>query len=270
MFGHDKKRIKGELSEFAKEHKQSKHLSQRDLPAQQKRDTELMKYVVAAAEKLNFTVTPAGFAPIAKPNGTAHKLLRALSASPTPMARTQAYKAGGAAAAMSGWETLPAPQDRCLYDAGFVDMTKEGKSYMLTITPRGKEALKQLTLGNGVRLTHFYKKAPIDDGTKKPDPIAAPTAAAPTPAARPAAAPRAAAPAGTGTKADRAQRLWDAEVAAGNVPTRAAFIRKLVDEVGMTPAGAGTYYHNLKVKHARAAGQVGESLTFKEFLCFVL
>lgn len=268
VFGHDKKRIKRELSDFAKERKESKHLSQRELPAQMKRDTELMKYVVTAAEKLNFQVTAGADAPIAKPNGTAHKLLRALSVATAPMARTQAYKTGGAAATMNGWETLPVPQDRRLYDAGFVDMTKEGKSYMLAITPRGKEALKQLRLGNAVRLTHFYKKAPLDDGTKKPEPVAAPAA---TPVARPAAAaPRAAAPAGAGTKAERAQRLWDAEVAAGNVPTRAAFIRKLVDEVGMTPAGAGTYYHNLKVKHARAAGQVGESLTFKEFLCFVL
>lgn len=269
VYGHDKKRIKGELSDGAKESRRSKHLSGRQLPAQQKRDTELMKYIVSAAEKLHFTIPVGADAPVAKPDGTAHKILRALSTATTPMARTQAYKAGRAAATMNGWETLPIPQDRRLYDAGFIDMTKEGKSYMLSITPRGKLALAQLRLGNAVKLTHHYKKAALDDGTKKPE-VKPEEKKAATPAAAPVAAPRPAAPAGAGTKADRAQRLWDAEVAAGAVPTRAAFIRKLVDEVGMTPAGAGTYYHNLKVKHARAAGQVGESLTFKEFLCFVL
>lgn len=268
LYGFNKKRYKGDYKP-----PKPKHLSGRDMPNQSTKDSELMKYISSAATKLGYTLKSPEDVPIAKPLGTAHKLLRALAAAPEPLARTQAYKVAGAAATMNGWETLPTPQDRRLYDAGFIAMSKTGKSYMLSITQRGREALKQLAAKNAVRLTPAYKSVRVLGDTEEYQrPQAA--AAAPAAAARPAAAPaaRAAAPAGDaggGTKAERAQRLWDAAVAAGAVPTRAEFIRKLVDQVGMTPAGAGTYYHNIKTKHARAQGQVAETFTFLDFLMYI-
>jgi hypothetical protein len=151
-------------------------------------------------------------------------------------------------------------------------MEKNGRSYMLSITPKGKTALADLLPRGYLNLQHVLpeqKILPDDVEFKKPEPEAA--------VARPATAraPAAVAPAGTatdlgnGSKADRAQRLWDRLVAATGVPARATFIQALINQVGMTPAGAGTYHANIKSKYMRQQGALGEGFSFIDFLFLV-
>lgn len=246
--------------------------SGRNLPSNPTSNASLMPYVRAISEKMKHGIREQPVAD-AKPNNMAHKLLRFLSRQTAPVARSVAWRGAGASpAGMSGWDsTSTVPNDRKLADAGFVNMEKDGRKYLISITERGKKALSALNLGSRVSLTPPKNAAKLavnqDDEVKKP--VATPAAApAARPAAQPAPAANAAAGLGGGSKAERAQRLWDREVAATGVPSRASFISKLQTEVGMTPAGAATYYHNIKTKHARAAGAApaNESFTFIDFL----
>lgn len=266
--GWDKKKYKKEPPPPPK----SRLLSRRQLPHMMTRDTELVKYIIAAGKKLGFT-WPVGGNGMAKPDSTPVKMLRVLAKETGPIPRSAVTKkAGSNPAGMSGWESSHVPADRKLYDAGYIDMEKIGRSYMLSINKKGRDALAALTPGRHLSLNHSFADVPIlpdDVEYKKPEPAAP---AAPQPSER---RPAAVAPAGTatdlgnGSKADRAQRLWDQMVAATGVPARATFIQALINRVGMTPAGAGTYHANIKSKYMRQQGALGEHFSFVDFLFLV-
>jgi hypothetical protein len=231
-----------------------------------------MKYVGAAAQKLGYQMAALGGSQV-KADSSPVRMLRVLSKETTPQPRSViTKKAGSSVAGMSGWESNNPPPDRKLFDAGLIKMEKNGRSYMLSITPKGKTALAGLLPRGYLNLQHVLpeqKILPDDVEFKKPEPEAA--------VARPATAraPAAVAPAGTatdlgnGSKADRAQRLWDRLVAATGVPARATFIQALINQVGMTPAGAGTYHANIKSKYMRQQGALGEGFSFIDFLFLV-
>lgn len=255
----------------------SKLTSGRVLPNQQTSNAAIMPYVRAISAKMQHALQEFDVPP-AKPGGLPHRLLKFLSRQTAPVARSVAWRGAGASpAGMSGWEsTGTVPADRRLSDAGFIDMEKDGRKYQISITERGKKALAALNLTSKVALTPSRSSAKLADDQdtevkKKVEPAAAPAARPATPAPA-AAAPRAAdaGGGGAGSKAERAQRLWDADVAATGVPGRAAFIAKLVAQVGMTPAGAATYYYNIKKKHAErgaaGAAPANESFTFIDYL----
>jgi hypothetical protein len=75
-----------------------------------------------------------------------------------------------------------------------------------------------------------------------------------------------------GTKAQMAVARFRemAQANNGTPPARGEFIAVLRQPpFDMTPAGASTYYHNIKVKYAQEQGQVGETFSFKDFLMIV-
>lgn len=147
----------------------------------------------------------------------------------------------------------------------------------VNLTPAGVRIVQQIESGQikseyqvfgGMQAT-VSQKAP--EPTPAPEPeVTAPTEDRTAPrGAASARTPRAPREAGGESKAARAMARFREMAAAngGQIPSRADFIAVLRQEpFNMTPAGASTYYHNIKVKHAQAAGQLGETFTFKEYI----
>lgn len=233
------------------------------LPSDPSSSLKLLQYVTAAADKLGFNIAKTSKNTI-KPNSSMHRILTALNAADKPTARTAIIGAAGMnPQGAAGWYATKVPPDKQLVDAGFVSMEQKGASYLLSINNRGKKALEHLAGGSSVSLsiqpaaiadqddsTDTKNDVPTDN-TQKPDTTALPVSSR------------------SGTKMGNAKEMWDKMVKDGKIPTRAEFMKLLIDELSMTKAGAGTYYQTLKVKHMKETGQLSERFSFLDFLFLV-
>jgi hypothetical protein len=148
-----------------------------------------------------------------------------------------------------------------LHVLGLTSVTHTGGRYQTYLKQAGINALRTLDGGNNVNMYELVQAAEV--------------AAVDRPVAVPAA-PRAQGVANVGgregTKAQMAVARFRemAQANNGTPPARGEFIAVLRQPpFDMTPAGASTYYHNIKVKYAQEQGQVGETFSFKDFLMIV-
>lgn len=163
---------------------------------------------------------------------------------------------------------------RILADNGLVvaEVMPENNRLTLKLTEKGRTALRDIESKTIKSEYQLFNVVAGETTRKEAEPEPAPEPAADggnAPAAPRERAARAPREAGGETKAGRAMSRFRemAQANGGNIPSRADFIAVLRGEpFNMTPAGASTYYHNIKVKYAQAQGQLGESFTFKEYL----
>jgi hypothetical protein len=178
------------------------------------------------------------------------------------------------AAGMGAWFSMDSFRNGSMTVArmakqGLLTARAEGEVLYIGPTEKGKLLWSKIESGEITSKYQIFGSLNAE-ASRKEIPPPEPTPAAPEGEDEPAA-PRQRAPreAGGESKAGRALAKFREMATAngGTIPVRSAFIAILRQEpFNMTPAGASTYYHNIKVKYAQEQGQLGEHFTFMEYL----
>lgn len=242
----------------------------------------LAKYVRTFAEKKGITQFP-NSASLRDTSNSVARWFKALKnetnsgSTEAPLTRT-ARSAGAYWQPTHGMDELNRANTMIglLVKAGYVSANVHPlkRRVFVNLTPAGLRIAQQIEAGQIKSEYQVFGGMPATASQKAAEPPTPEPAAAPENREAPRAAPtapvaRAPREAGGESKAARAMARFREMAAAngGQIPSRADFIAVLRQEpFNMSPAGASTYYHNIKVKYAQAAGQLGETFTFKEYI----
>ena len=239
----------------------------------------LAKYVRTFAEKKGITQFPTSASLRDTSNSVARwlkTLKNATNSGVTEVSLTHAARSAGTYWQPSnGMDELNRSKTMIglLVRAGYVraNVHPQKRRVFVNLTPAGLQIVRQIEAGQIKSEYQVFGGMPATASQKAAEPPTPEPATSPENREAPQAAPVARAPreAGGESKAARAMARFREMAAAngGQIPSRADFIAVLRQEpFNMSPAGASTYYHNIKVKYAQAAGQLGEAFTFKEYI----